>query len=200
MKKDRHFYEIVIIFSFIIASFSISFNYKKPVRETTAAAIIKEVNVCDIISQQDIEQIMNVKIDHTRNTLQNSDKKGYSFASQCSYYTKSEKNVGIMLRYFKNVDNPKTFDELVSINTQLMDPTDTNEVNLANDIKSSFLNGRKIENPGQVGVWYNWSDIPSLMLYFKNHYQMIVNLSGFGFTDDTLIRAKKIADKIVKNF
>ena len=159
------------------------------------------VNVCDIFSQQDIEQIFNVSVTNVKNTLQNASDDGNSFVSQCSYYVNSDsyKSVAIMLRYFANATNPKTFDELVAENTPAGETEDENQKKIIDEVVNSFKTGTSINDIGDSGVWYNWSEIPSLMLYFNNHYHLVINLIGFEYNNENMEMCKKIAERLITN-
>lgn len=159
----------------------------------------KVVNTCDLISQQDVEQIFNVKIKSVQNKLQNATEDGKSFASQCSYRVDSDhyKSVAIMLRYFANETNPKTFDEFIVKNTPTVEAQNEEQKKILDEVVNSFKAGTKINDLGDSGVWYHYSDIPSLMLYFNNHYHLIINLMGFEYSKENMEACKKIAQRLI---
>jgi len=157
------------------------------------------VNVCDIISKQDIEKIFNVSINKVSNTVQNSDLEAQTFVSQCAYAAKSSgyKSISIYLSYNGSVSNPKTFDGLVKANTRLLNKNNQEEKKMVNGMKKAFLSGSKINGLGDSGVWYNWSEIPSLLLFFNGHYKILINLIGFDYNNQTLKQAKDLAKKVI---
>jgi len=157
------------------------------------------VNVCDIISKQDIEKIFNVSIIKVRNTIQNSDLGAQTFVSQCAYEVKSSgyKSISIYLSYNGSVSNPKTFDGLVMANTHLLNKNDPEEKRMVNEMKKAFLSGSKINGLGDSGVWYNWSEVPSLLLFFNGHYKILINLIKFDYNKQTLKQVKDLAKKVI---
>lgn len=174
-------------------------NSKSQSEENKPTSNITAVNACDIISQQDVEQIFNVSVKDVKNTIQNSAANGQSFVSQCSYYIKSNtfKTVAVMINYSAVETSPKTFDELVVKNTPNMGDVTEEQKKILDEIKDSFLTGTKINDMGKIGVWYNWAETPSLILYFNNHYELIINLIGFEYNNDNMEASKKIADKLI---
>ena len=166
---------------------------KKPTSNITA------VNACDIISQQDVEQIFNVSVKEVKNTIQNAAANGQSFVSQCSYYIKSNsfKTLAVMVNYSAKETSPKTFDELVAKNTPNMGDVTEEQKKILDEIKDSFLTGTKINDMGKIGVWYNWAEAPSLILYFNDHYELIINLIGFEYNKENMEACKKIAEKLI---
>lgn len=169
---------------------------KKPIEKA------KTVNMCDLISQQDAEKIFNVTIENVKNTVQNSSANGESFATQCTYQVKSGayKTVAIMLNYSAKMTNPKNINELVELNTPKIDTKNEAQQKILDEVKNSFITGTQIKDTGEIGVWYNWAEVPSLMLYFKEHYQLILNLTGFEYNDETFGMVKLVAEKIIKSF
>jgi hypothetical protein len=188
-----------IFFLTIIFSLSVLFacQGKSEPGENNPTSKVTAVNVCDMFSQQDIEQIFKVSINNVKNTVQSESEN--SFVSQCSYYVNSDsyKSVGIMIRYFANETNPKTFDELVDRNTPGGEAQNEEQQKILDEVVNSFKTGTKINDMGDSGVWYNWSEIPSLMLYFNNHYHLIINLAGFEYNNENMEACKKIADKLI---
>jgi len=168
----------------------------KPTKNT------KAVNMCDLISQQDAEKIFNVTVENVKNTVRNSSAKGESFATQCTYQVKSSayKTIAIMVNYSVKMTNPKTINELVALNTPKIDAKNEAQQKILDDVKNSFITGTQIKDMGDIGVWYNWAEVPSLMLYFKEHYQLIINLTGFEYNNDTLGMVKIVAEKLIKTF
>jgi hypothetical protein len=170
--------------------------------ENKPTSNITAVDACDIISQQDVEQIFNVSVKELKNTIQNSAANGQSFASQCTYYIESNsfKTVAVMVNYSAVETSPKTFDELVAKNTPNMGDVTEEQKKILDEIKDSFLTGTKINDTGKIGVWYNWAEAPSLIIYFKDNYQLIINLIGFEYNNENMEACKKIAEKLITTF
>jgi hypothetical protein len=189
-------FSLILIFSLGLL---VACQGKSESGENNPTSKVTAVNVCDMFSQQDIEQIFKVSIKNVRNTVQSASENGNSFASQCSYYVNSDgyKSVGIMVRYFANVTNPKTFDELVTQNTPESEAQNEEQKKIIDEVVNSFKTGIQINDIGDSGVWYNWADIPSLMLYFNNHYHLIINLTGFEFNNENMEACKKVAEKLI---
>jgi hypothetical protein len=187
-------FSLIFIFSLSVL---VACQSKNQSEENKPTSKVTAVNVCDMFSQQDIEQIFKVSIKNVKNTVQNASQN--SFVSQCSYYVNSDgyKSVGIMVRYFANEANPKTFDELVAQNTPTSEAQNEEQKKIIDEVVNSFKMGTKINDMGDSGVWYNWSDIPSLMLYFNNHYHLIINLTGFEYNNENMEACKKIAEKLI---
>lgn len=165
--------------------------------QTTSKAV--SINVCESVSKQDIEQIFGVTVDSIKNTMQSSAANGQSFVSQCTYYVKGVgyKTVGIMVRYFSNENSPKSFDELVQRNSPSVEAKTEEQKKIIDKVKNSFLTGIKINDIGDIGVWYTWAEVPSLMLYFNQHYHLIINLIGFDYNDEVLVKTKTLAQKFI---
>jgi len=196
--KSFSFFLLFTISSFALAGLNYCGNKKQPETNRLHSAKLN-VNVCDIISKQDIEQIFHITIDKVRNTVQNSDENKQKFVSQCAYEVTGNdyKSVSIYLSYFTGATNPKTFDELVKSNTHLLNGNDPEENKMADELKNSFLSGTKINDLGDIGVWHNWSGVPSLLLYFNDHYKMIINLIEFDFNNETLKQVKGLAKEVM---
>ena len=177
-------------------------NSKSQPEENKPTSNITAVDACNIISQQDVEKIFNVIVKELKNTIQNSAANGQSFASQCTYYIESNsfKTVAVMVNYSAKETSPKTFDELVARNTPKMGDVTEEQKKILDEIKDSFLTGTKINDTGKIGVWYNWAEAPSLILYFKDHYQLIINLIGFEYNNENMEACKKIAEKLITTF
>ena len=175
---------------------------KNQSEENTPTSKVTAVNVCDMFSQQDIEQIFNVSVENVKNTVQNAAANGQSLASQCTYYVKSSsyKTIAIMVNYSVKETSPKTFDELVAKNTPDMGNVNEEQKKILDEIKISFQTGTKINGVDEIGVWYNWAETPSLILYFKDHYQLIINLTGFEYNNENMEACKKIAGQLVTTF
>jgi len=187
---------LIIIFSLSVL---IACQGKSESGENNPTSKVTAVNVCDMFSQQNIEQIFKVSINNVKNTVQSVSENGNSFVSQCSYYVNSDsyKSVGIMVRYFANKTNPKTFDELIAQNTPAEEAQNEEQQKILDEVVNSFKTGTKIKDIGDSGVWYNWSEIPSLMLYFNNHYHLIINLTGFEYNNENMEACKEIAEKLI---
>jgi len=189
-------FSLILIFSLGLLA---ACQSKSEPGENNPTSKVTAVNVCDMFSQQDIEKIFKVSIKNVKNTVQSASENGNSFVSQCSYYVNSDgyKSVGIMVRYFANVTNPKTFDELVAQNTPESEAQNEEQKKIIDEVVNSFKTGIQINDIGDSGVWYNWSEIPSLMLYFNNHYHLIINLTGFEFNNENMEACKKVAEKLI---
>jgi transcriptional regulator with PAS, ATPase and Fis domain len=196
--KATSFFVFSLIFIFSM-SLLVACQSKSQPEVNKPASNITAVDACDIISQQDVEQIFNVSVKDVKNTIQNSASNGQSFASQCTYYIESNsfKTVAVMVNYSAKETSPKTFDELVARNTPKMGDVTEEQKKILDEIKNSFLIGTKITDTDKIGVWYNWAEAPSLMIYFKDNYQLIINLIGFEYNNDNMEACKKIAEKLI---
>lgn len=160
------------------------------------------VDVCELISKQDVEQTYNIIVENVKNTLQNSAANGQSFVSQCSYTVKSGKfkSVSILFKYSALATSPKTFDDFLELNTPAGGTDNPEQKEIVDEVRNSYINGTKVTEMGDFGVWYNWAEIPSLMLYFNEHYYVLVNLIGFEYNDETFGMTKNIVSQIMANF
>ena len=192
-------FSLVLIFSF---SVMVSCQDKNQTENTKSSSQSTAVNVCELISQTNVEQTFTVSVENVKNTVQNSAANGQSFASQCTYYVKSSsyKTIAIMVSYSAKETSPKTFDELVAKNTPDMGNVNEEQKKILDEIKNSFQTGTKINSTDEIGVWYNWAETPSLIIYFREHYQLIINLIGFEYNNENMEACKKIADQLVTTF
>ena len=192
-------FSLALIFSF---SVMVSCQDKSQPENNNSASKSTAVDVCELISRQNVEQTFNVSLENVKNTVQNSTTNGQSFASQCTYYVKSGsyKTIAIMVNYSAKEASPKTIDELVAKNTPDMGNVNEEQKKILDEIKNSFQTGTKINGTDEIGVWYNWAETPSLILYFKDHYQLIINLTGFEYNNENMEACKKIAEQLVTTF
>jgi hypothetical protein len=193
-------FTVYCIASILLLTAIVACQNKKQSQQDKPTTKASAINMCEFLNQQEVEKIFGVEINNVKNSVQSAAADGQSFATQCTYYVKSNayKTVAIMLKYSAKSKNPKTFDELLELNTPKMVPQDEAQKKILDEAKNSFLEGKKINDIGDVGIWYNYAAIPSLILYFKDHYQLIINLTGFDYTDNNFEGSKKIADKVLQ--
>ncbi len=151
------------------------------------------VNVCKILSGEEVGRAMGLSIKETHNTLQMADEKGTRVVSQCSYNpAESGQAIGVMLRYAANETNPTSLDGAIALLSRGLDEKSSTEV--AEAIKK----GTTVSGLGEIAIWYSYSEAPTMVLFFNKHYQLIINTPYQTYNSQTMERAKLLASQVMQ--
>ncbi len=189
----------IVVFNFLLLAPIILINCggkndKNPSDEKETTNIVELKDACDILSQADVEKIMDVKIENFKNTLSNSNSDKTRWASQCSYYLKEgNKSISILIQYNANETNPTNLDGLIS---SMSVPGDEES---SKELSEALKKGTVINNLGEIAVWYAiYEEAPTLLVRYKDHYQIIINTLFFDYNDGTMNKAKALAEKVIE--
>lgn len=149
-------------------------------------------NVCDLVNDKDVSDIMDVKVDYHKNVTQMISSDGKRFVSQCSYYIENRKKfIGIYVRYSANESVPKNVDQFVAL-------AGSGDKETESKISAAVKKATMINDLGGFGIWYQvYAGTPSLALYYNDHYEIIFSAYGFKFDEETMNKAKQLV-KLIK--
>ena len=196
---NRNIYTVRRIVFYFMLSFAVIFincssdnNEKSSVQGLKANSADKK-DACGILSKEDIEKIMDIKIKNFKHTLDNANSDNTRWATQCSFYTEEgNKSVGILIQYDANENNPTNLTDLI---TSMSVPGDEES---SNELSEALKKGTQIKGLGEIAVWYAlYDEAPTLLVRYKKHYQVIINTLFFDYDESTMNKAKAIAEKVM---
>lgn len=167
-------------------------NSSKNISKENPAGSLTEKSICDLLSKEEVGQIMGAKFEEATQTLHNVDKNAGSYVSQCAYYTnKGLQHVAVVVRHFKNTTFPQTAEEFLSASK-------VGDAELDEQVDDALNNYIPVEGLGDAAFCYSMWDSNSLVVHWDKHYEMIISMHDFNLDPPTIEKLKELAKLVMK--
>ncbi|MBK9097564.1 MAG: hypothetical protein IPM14_05425 [bacterium] len=183
---------VILVFSLTVFLNCAEDNSSKNISKENPAGSLTEKSICDLLSKEEVGQIMGAKFEEATQTLHTVDKNAGSYVSQCAYYTnKGLQHVAILVRYFKGTTFPQTAEGFLSASK-------VGDAELDEQVDDALKNYIPVEGLGDVAFCYSMWDSNSLVVHWDKHYEMIISMDDFSLDPPTIEKLKQLAKEVMK--